>query len=135
MNDYKKQKDAAEKLARGVEDEIIKYLHINEKPEIRLRTNAELAKEYAGMIGKNSVTKPYVSRILKKYVPAKMLRFREEELKYQSQHIVRFKTPEENSANGKKGAGITNTIKKIKKGLTELLLAKEGHREITFSKL
>lgn len=131
MDDYKKQKECAKKLADSVRDEMIRYFNIEEKPDVRLRTNTDLASEYSKMTERKSSSKCYISRILKKHVPAKLLRFREEELKYQSQYSIKFKTQEENSVNGKKGADVTNKIKSKKKGLLDILLAKESLKKIS----
>jgi hypothetical protein len=120
---YPLVKKTSLELAIDVEKEVLNYFYQidnGEKPN-GLRTNSELAMEYGLKVYGKPVTKKCISNILAKYIPVDLCELRETELKEESYFIVKFKTSEENSANGKNGADKTNYIIKLSKYLDMLI--------------
>lgn len=112
-------------LAASVEKEMAFFLdHIDNGIQVSLRTNTELALEYGNKVYGKSVTKKCISNILAKYMPQELCELREEELKYQSQYFIRFKSNEDNKINGRKGADKTNELRKLNKCLKSILTEK-----------
>jgi DNA-binding XRE family transcriptional regulator len=109
-----------ETLARSVEEETIRFYESGGyKVGNHLRTNTELAKIFGLDVNGAPMSKKYISNILIEYMPEDLRLLRHDELKEQSKHVILFKTPEENKANGKKGAEKTNKL--LGRGLLDKL--------------
>jgi len=116
---YEIRRRIRKEFARKIDSEVRAYmdsLNYGEKPIVPLKTNAEYAREYAELIarygGKPKLSKNCISRIIREYLPRPLIRFREKELKFYSHIPIKLKTPEENIKNGRKGAEITNLLKR-----------------------